>query len=101
MAHHNFNDQTQHGRLLRRYLNGIETVIDEGPDVLAVLDQMLTGSAASEASFGTITTRFGFADNANAKSAYDEISSANAKTSGDSEVTSVNSALRQIIAKLR
>jgi hypothetical protein len=101
MAHHNFNDQTQHGRLLRRYLNGIETVIDEGPDVLAVLDQMLTGSAASEASFSVITLRFGFADNANAKLAYDEISSANAKTSGDSEVTSVNAALRQIIAKLR
>lgn len=101
MAHHNFNDQSQHGRLLRRYLNGIETVIDEGPDVVAALDQMLTGSAGDEASFTVITTRFGFADNANSKAAYDEIASANAKTNGDGSVSSVNSALRQIIAKLR
>jgi hypothetical protein len=101
LAHHNFNDQTQHGRLLRGWLNGVETVIDQGPDVLAVMDAMLTGANTLEASFGTVVTRFGFADNANAKAAYDEIQSANSKTSGDGSVAEVNAAFRQIVAKLR
>jgi hypothetical protein len=101
MAHYNFNDQLSHGRLLRGYLNGVETVIDQGPDVIAVMNAMLTGDSSVEASFGTVTTRFGFADNANAKAAYDEIQSANSKTNGDGSVSGVNAALQQVIARLR
>ena len=101
MAHHNFNDQTQHGRLLRRYLNGVESVLDDGPDVQAVMSQMLTGDGSQEAHFSTITTRFGFADNANAKAAWDELNSALSKTTGDGSVSNVNAAMRQVIAKLR
>lgn len=102
MAHHNFNDQLPHGRMLRRWLNGIETVIDDGPDVLAVMTQMLAGNDGSQdAHFATIATRFGFATNADAKAAWDEINSANFKYQTDSEVTAVNAASKQLIAKLR
>jgi hypothetical protein len=101
VEHHNFNDQLPHGRLLRRWLNGIEEAVDGGSDVLAVMTQMLTGDPAQEASFGTITTRFGFASNADAKGAWDEINSAYSKVSGNGSVDSVNAALTQVIAKLR
>lgn len=100
-GHLNFNDQTPHGRLLRRWLNGMESVLDDGADVLAVMAQMIDGDGSDPAHFTEVTARFGFRGNATSKAAWDEINSAMSKVTGDGSVTFVNAAIKQVVAKLR
>ncbi len=100
-THLQFNDQLQHGRLLRRWLNGIESAIDDGADILAVGPTMIDGDGSSAAQFPEVTTRFGFSDNATAKAAFDELNSLLSKFSGNGSVSNVNAALLQAINKFR
>ncbi len=43
VGHYLFNDQTQHGRILRRVLNGAETYLEEGKELLLTGAQMIDG----------------------------------------------------------
>ena len=97
-----FNDQLNHGRMLRRMLNLSEEGDDLFRDVRAVMIQMCDGNdTSSSANFGEVTARFGFVNNAASKAAFDEIDSAYSKISGDTSVSSVRSARDQIFDKLR
>ena len=100
-SHLHFNDQTQYGRMLRRTLNLLEEGDDLLADVISVMTTMIDGNGSSEAHFTEVTTRFGFASNADAKAAYDEAQSCYSKTSGNGTVSDVRAARDQFFAKLR
>ena len=101
ITHLQFDDQKQHGRLLRRWLNAVESTLDDGDDIFRLLPTMIDGDGSSAAHFNEVVTRFGFPDNATAKAFWDEFQSAYSKVSGDAQVSSVNAAIKQIIAKCR
>jgi hypothetical protein len=113
-AHIKFNDQTSAGRLLRRFLNGAESTLDDGNDLLAMMQQMLAGvgDGTNIAHFDYLVQEFGFggwtsavavndAMRTVAKACWDEVNSFMAKINTDANVSSVNAALKQIIAKHR
>ena len=97
-----FNDQTIHGRMLRRALNLSEEADDTLNDVRNVIIRMCEGGdTSSAANFGEVVSRFGFADTAKAKAAFDELDSAYSKTSGNGAVSNVRAARDQLFDKLR
>lgn len=96
-----FNDQTQYGRLLRRGLQQLEEGKDTLNDVLASMPHMIDGDGSDAAQFAEVTSRYGFASNAAAKAAWDELNSVLFKLNTNASVDSVNAALLQAFAKLR
>jgi hypothetical protein len=99
--HLHFNDQTQYGRLLRRMLNKSEESDDEMNDVRDLMIQMRDGDGSVDTHYAEVTSKFGFASDAKAKAAFDELDSAYSKTSGNGSVTNVRAARDQLYAKLR
>jgi hypothetical protein len=101
VTHIAFNDQLQHGRLLRRCLNGLEDGYENLLDVIDVMAQMLDGDGSAVGHFAYHVSKFGFADTTAAKACWDELQSLKGKLSVNSSVTDVNAALLQAFAKLR
>lgn len=99
--HIHFNDQTTYGRMLRRMLSQAEQSDDLMRDVRDVMIQMRDGDGSDAAHYAELVTRFGFASNAKAKEAFDELDSAYSKTSGDGSVSFVRAARDQLFAKMR
>jgi uncharacterized membrane-anchored protein len=100
--HIHFNDQTQYGRQLRRMLQQAEESDEATPDILQTMVFMCEGGDTSNAAnFTEVTTRFGFASNAKAKEAYDELASFWSKISGNGSVQDVRAARDQLFNKLR
>lgn len=99
--HIHFNDQTQYGRQLRRMLQQMEESDDGMSDIRDVMIQMRDGDGSQAVHYAEVTTRFGFASDAKAKAAFDELDSAYSKTSGDGSVSNVRAARDQLFAKLR
>lgn len=112
-----FDDQTQPGRILRRYLAAIEDVADIGPDVLAMIQQML-GSTAGVPNDGTniahydeVVKRFRFGgyvsgvptdeQRTTAKNARSELQSIAGKFAANTAVTDVANAMAQVVAQFR
>lgn len=100
-AHIHFNDQTTYGRMLRRMLQMAEESDDLMKDVRDVMIQMRDGDGSVDTHYAEVASRFGFANNAKAKEAFDELDSAYSKTSGDGSVSNVRTARDQLFAKLR
>ena len=100
-AYIHFNDQTQHGRQLRRVLNMMEESDDLLADIRDVMIQMRDGDGSDVVHYAEVTTRFGFANNTKAKEAFDELDSCYSKTSGNGSVSNVRAARDQFFAKLR
>ena len=100
-AHIHFNDQTQYGRSLRRMLNLSEEADDLFTDVRDVMIQMRDGDGSQDAHYAEVTSRFGFASDAKARAAFEELDSAYSKTSGNGSVSNVRAARDQLYAKLR
>lgn len=101
ITHLAFNDQTPHGRLLRLWLNGLEAALDEGQDIIALFPTMIDGDGSTAGQFNEVTSKFGFPDNATSLAAWSEIQSMMAKITVDSSVSSVNAAIKQVLAKFR
>ena len=99
--HVHFNDQTAYGRMLRRALQLNEEGDDLLRDVRAVMIQMRDGDGSSDDHYAEVTSRFGFASNAKARAAFEELDSAFSKTSGDGAVSNVRAARDQLYDKLR
>lgn len=100
-AHIHFNDQLAYGRMLRRMLQMSEEADDLMKDVRDVMIQMRDGDGSQAAHYAEVTSKFGFASDAKAKAAFDELDSAYSKTSGDGSVSNVRAARDQLFAKLR
>jgi hypothetical protein len=62
---------------------------------------MLNGDGTNATHFPYITTKFGFATDADAKAAWDELNSVLFKLTTDASVSSVNAAILQLFNKLR
>lgn len=99
-THISFNDGTRWGRQLRNVLDNLERGLDEGNDLLAVMTHMIDGDGSNASHFDLVTTNFGFADNAHAKAAWDELNSMMFKLNTNSSVSDVNAALLQAFAKM-
>lgn len=99
--HISFNDQTNYGRMLRRFLSKAEESDDEFTDVRDVMIQMRDGDGSQDAHYAEVTTKFGFSSDAKSRAAFEEIDSAYAKTSGNGSVSNVRAARDQMFAKLR
>lgn len=63
--------------------------------------QMRDGDGSVAGHYATVTAEYGFASDADSKSAFDEIDSCLFKLTTDSSVTSVDAALRQLFSRLR
>lgn len=100
-AHIHFNDQTQYGRKLRALLQKAEESDDEFVDVRDLMIQMRDGDGSDDTHYAELTTRFGFASNAKARAAFEELDSVFSKTSGNGSVSNVLAARDQMFAKLR
>jgi hypothetical protein len=96
-----FDQSTQFGRQLRDLLSSAEHSDHLFTQVRDVMLQMRDGDGTSAVHYAEVTTRFGFETDAKAKSAFEELDAAYAKTSGDGSVTNVRSARDQLFAKLR
>lgn len=99
--HIHFNDQTQYGRKLRRFLDLSEESDDLFTDIRDVMIQMRDGDGSQDAHYAEVTTRFGFASDAKARAAFEELDSAYSKTSGNGSVSNARAARDQMYAKLR
>lgn len=75
-AHIHFNDQTQYGRQLRRMLQLMEESDDLMKDVRDMMIQMRDGDGSQDAHYAEVTSRFGFASDAKARAAFEELDSA-------------------------
>lgn len=101
VGHYEYDDQTVGGRLVRKLMNGVETVLDTGDDLLKTGAQMIDGDGSDAAHFTYFAEHFGFETNAIAKAAWEELNSLLSKFRVDTAVTSVNAAMLQAVAKFR
>ena len=69
VQHCQFNEVSQHGRLLRQWLAALEDVLTTGGDILALGPQMIDGDGSADAHFDYFAARFGFDSSAKAKAA--------------------------------
>jgi hypothetical protein len=100
-AHIYFNDGTKYGAMLRRSVNLNEEADQAFSAVRDVIIQMRDGDGSQAIHYAEVTQKFGFASDAKAKAAFDELESAFSKTSGNGSVTNVRAARDQFVAKLR
>lgn len=88
-----------HGKFLQRVVSSMADADHWFKELMNLLAQMLEGDGSQDAHFATITTRFGFPDNATARAAYNELLSSYGKISGDGSVSSVRAARDQMVAR--
>lgn len=86
---------------IRSWLTALEAVLDGGDDIVRDFPTMIDGDGSDAAHFDQVTALVGFQNGTMAKAFWDEFQSAWSKVSGDGSVSSVNAALKQIIAKCR
>jgi hypothetical protein len=100
-THIHFDDSSQYGRILRAALRTNEAADDQLADVMSLIQSMLDGDGSADGHYTEVTIRFGFPTNALAHAAFNELSSAYSKTSGNGSVTNVRAARDQMFAYLR
>ena len=100
-THIHFDDNSQYGRILRQMLRTNEAADDQLADVVALIQSMLDGDGTSDAHYTEVTVRFAFPTNELAHAAFNELSSAYSKSSGNGSVSNVRAARDQMFAYLR
>jgi hypothetical protein len=100
-AHIHFDNASPYGRTLRQMLDLMEQGDDLIADVRDTMIQMRDGDGSADEHYAEVTNRFGFATDAKARAAFEELDSAYSKTSGDGSVSNVRAARNQLYAKLR
>jgi len=99
--HIHFDDNLPYGRLLRSALRTNEDADDKLADIVALFASMIDGDGSSDTHYTEVTSRFAFTSNAQAHLAYNELTSAYSKSSGNGSVTNVRAARDQMFAYLR
>lgn len=100
-AHIHFNHENNHGGLLHGALVRLEEAFAELNEIHGTMLMMIDGDGTQAAHFAYMTTRFGFADDAGSKAAFDELSSLLFKLNTNTSVSDVNAALKQAFNKFR
>lgn len=103
VTHISFNDQTQHGRMIRRCLQELEEGRDILNDTVAVLGTMKqTGADGSQSAHWTYaTSKFGFPDDATTLAAWNELNSLQIKLNTNGPITDMSNALTFAFDKFR
>jgi hypothetical protein len=101
VAHIDFNHGSPHGSLLHSGLSGLENALANLNEIKATMQLMIDGDGSQAAHFTYATDKFGFASDAVAKAAWDELNSVLFKLNTNSSVTDVNAALLQVFNKFR
>lgn len=101
VAHISFTAGTQHGGLLRSGLSKLEDAITDLVELRGTMALMIDGDGSDAAHFAYMQDKFGFASNAAAKSAWEELNSLLFKLTTNSSVADVSAALTQAFAKFR
>lgn len=96
-----FSPTTEYGAKLRSALSLLESGMDNIVRVRDTMTFMIDGDGSLASQFNEVVSRFGFPDTATAKAAWDELNSYIAKVTTDASVTNCNTALKQMINKLR
>ena len=96
-----YNKGTSQGSALRDCLTGLERSLDLLTDLRETMVQMRTGDGSQDAHYAVITEQFGFKNDAEARSAFEEFDSAWGKLNTDASVEFVRAELVQLFAKLR
>jgi hypothetical protein len=99
--HIHFDDSLPYGRILRQALRSNEEADDRLSDVVSLFQSMIDGDGTQDAHYAEITSRFAFTTDAQAHAAFNELSSAYSKTSGNGAVSNVRAARDQMFAYLR
>jgi uncharacterized phage infection (PIP) family protein YhgE len=102
--HVSFNDQTHHGRMLRRILNNLEQGFDELNDFIEFFAQARDGNGSLASHFTYLTSLLETGSDAETKMLHDELQSLAGKLNTTGEgvtVTHVKDAILQVFAKLR
>jgi hypothetical protein len=99
--HISFDDQTTHGRTLRRGLQQLEEGIENLVDTREALIQMRDGDGSSAAHYAYATPKLGTTSDAQTQALFNELDSALSKLTTDAQVEFVASAINQLLAKLR
>lgn len=100
-THIHFNDQGQYGRLLRRALVVNEDADEQLKDLRDVMASMINGDGSADAHYAELTSRFGFASDADAHAAFLEVDTVYSKMSVNTSVTNLRAARDQLFYKLR
>ncbi len=101
VSHITYNQGTQHGALLKTALSQLEAGLQRANELKATLALMIDGDGSNATHFAYMQEKLGFADNAAAKSAWEELNSLLFKLNTNGSVTDVNAALMQAFAKFR
>jgi hypothetical protein len=99
--HIHFNANNQYGAKLRGMLTLSEQGDDAMADVRDLMIQMRDGDGSQDAHYAELTSKFGFASDAKARAAFEELDSAYSRISGNGSVTNVRAARDQLFAKMR
>ena len=97
--HISFNDALPEGRALRSMLRDMEQSHIDLPTIIRRMAQMIDGDGSQDAHYTYMTTQFGFASDAKAHEAFNELNSLQSKFNTDASVTFVNAAMLQAFAK--
>jgi hypothetical protein len=95
-----FDRSNQFGQEIKALANAYRKAVTDGPLVLQAMSLMIDGDGSDAAHFAEMVELGIFANNADAKAAYDELASINFKLTTDSSVAMVQTALLQVCAKL-
>lgn len=101
VGHITFDSRTAHGGQLKDAVTDFNSGLDALNELFATMTQMKDGDGSQASHFDYAVAKFGFPDNIAAKAAYDELNSVLAKLNTDASVSSVSSAINQLIAKFR
>lgn len=101
VAHIDYNRNSQHGSALRNALTNLESAFEQLNQTHATMALMFDGDGSDASHFAYMQGKFGFADNAAAKAAFDELASLLFKLNTNSSVSDVNAAMTQAFNKFR
>lgn len=97
VGHITYQQNTQHGAMLRQSLQQLENGLESLVDLLAVMDQMKDSGEVTE----YLREKFGFVSVEAAEAAYNELASLHFKLTTNGSVDNVNAALLQAFNKFR
>ncbi len=101
ITHLFFNQNSQHGNMLRSTMAQLEGGLIQLNEVLGAMNLMLTGDGSLTTHFPYMTAKFGFTDDATSQAAWQELTALAAKLNVDTSVTNVHAQLIQGFNKFR
>lgn len=104
MATFTFSQTLPKAIALRNMFGNLESSFNNLVDIVGLVGSiqlMVIPDGSHDSDYSVVRTEFGFADDAIARAAYNEIQSVKSKLNTDNSVSSVNAAIAQAINKFR